>query len=146
MQMAVETQEATRRVNLVATTSPETLPQCAEFAWTAPLTSRQREQMQQEAQQVLRDEPECQRDGRSCIERLNYDWLSAAALLGQPEALGSLPPDWSVSDAWFYTPEWQAKEREADADFAAGRFTRYYSAEEFLVSFDERAAQHADIR
>ncbi|MBC7460704.1 MAG: hypothetical protein H7287_05020 [Thermoleophilia bacterium] len=26
-----------------------------------------------------------------------------------------------AADAWFYTPEWQAKERLADADIAAGR-------------------------
>ena len=26
-------------------------------------------------------------------------------------------------DAWFYSPEWQAKEREADADIAAGRLS-----------------------
>ena len=26
-------------------------------------------------------------------------------------------------DAWFYTPEWQAKEREADRDIAEGRLS-----------------------
>jgi antitoxin PrlF len=36
--------------------------------------------------------------------------------------------------AWFWTPEWQAKEREADQAKAEGRFTRYYSDEEFLAS------------
>ncbi len=37
---------------------------------------------------------------------------------------------------WFWTPQWQAKEREADEDLAAGRYTTYYSDEEFLASFD----------
>ena len=34
--------------------------------------------------------------------------------------------------AWFWTPEWQAKEAEADADRAAGRVTEYATDEEFL--------------
>jgi len=33
--------------------------------------------------------------------------------------------------AWFWTPGWQAKEREADEDLAAGHFTRYESDQEF---------------
>jgi hypothetical protein len=35
---------------------------------------------------------------------------------------------------WFWTAEWQAGEREADDDIAAGRVTRYESSEEFLDS------------
>lgn len=38
--------------------------------------------------------------------------------------------------AWFHTPEWQAKEAEADADKAAGRYTRYDNDESFLASLD----------
>ena len=38
--------------------------------------------------------------------------------------------------AWFWTPEWQAGEREADADLAAGRSTVYESDEEFLAHLD----------
>lgn len=40
----------------------------------------------------------------------------------------SIPMD----QAWFWTPEWQAGEREADADIAAGRGTIYLSTEEFI--------------
>ena len=40
-------------------------------------------------------------------------------------------PEHDPDQAWFWTPEWQAKEREADADLAAGRFTIYHSDEEF---------------
>ena len=29
----------------------------------------------------------------------------------------------AADQAWFWTEKWQAMEREADADFAAGRFT-----------------------
>jgi hypothetical protein len=35
---------------------------------------------------------------------------------------------------WFWTPEWQAKEREADADFAAGRVKTFKSAAKAIAS------------
>jgi hypothetical protein len=35
-------------------------------------------------------------------------------------------------DAWFWTESWQAGEREADANIAAGRTSGPYGAEEFL--------------
>jgi hypothetical protein len=37
-----------------------------------------------------------------------------------------------AKQAWFLTPEWQAGEREADADVAAGRVETFRSGEEFL--------------
>ncbi len=37
-----------------------------------------------------------------------------------------------ATQAWFWTPEWQAGEREADADLAAGRGDTFESGEEFL--------------
>ena len=40
--------------------------------------------------------------------------------------------------AWFWTEEWQAKEREADEDIAAGRVRTYNSAEEFIASLEAR--------
>lgn len=36
--------------------------------------------------------------------------------------------------AWFWTPQWQAKEAEADAEAAAGEGTVYHSDEEFLAA------------
>lgn len=38
--------------------------------------------------------------------------------------------------AWYWTPEWQAGEAEADADLAAGRSTKYDSETHFLASLD----------
>lgn len=38
---------------------------------------------------------------------------------------------------WFWTPEWQAKEREANEDIAAGRFKSFDTIEKFLESLDE---------
>lgn len=39
--------------------------------------------------------------------------------------------------AWFWTDEWQEKEREADEDFANGRFESYDSVDEFLASLND---------
>jgi hypothetical protein len=38
--------------------------------------------------------------------------------------------------AWFWTPEWQEGEREANAQLAAGQATIYNSDEEFLHHLD----------
>ena len=67
--------------------------------------------------------------------RLTHDDLIRAwvTLARQAAAGEAIDPD----QAWFWTPEWQAKEREADADLAAGRGTFYDSAEEFLADLDE---------
>ena len=40
------------------------------------------------------------------------------------------------SQSWFWTDEWQAGEREASEDIAAGRTRRLESDEEFLASLD----------
>jgi AbrB family looped-hinge helix DNA binding protein len=44
-----------------------------------------------------------------------------------------------ASQAWFWTPEWQAREREADADLAAGRVETFDSGEAFLDALDKLA-------
>ena len=36
-------------------------------------------------------------------------------------------------DAWFWSPEWQAKEREADADLAAGRISGPFTTAKELI-------------
>ena len=43
-----------------------------------------------------------------------------------------------ADQAWFWTPEWQAGEREASADIAAGRTQRHDSPEAFLSSLPEK--------
>jgi predicted transcriptional regulator len=37
---------------------------------------------------------------------------------------------------WFWTAEWQAAEREVEADLAAGRFETFDTMEEFLASLE----------
>ncbi len=52
----------------------------------------------------------------------------------------SVIPD---DQAWFWTPEWQAKEAEADREIAEGGGT-VTSAEEFVAALAERAGLSAD--
>jgi antitoxin PrlF len=44
----------------------------------------------------------------------------------------SVPAD----QAWFFTPEWQAGEREAEEQKARGEGDAYDTDEDFLASFD----------
>jgi len=46
--------------------------------------------------------------------------------------LHAIDPD----QAWFWTPEWQEGEREADAEIAAGNVERFDSGEEFLAAME----------
>ncbi len=39
-----------------------------------------------------------------------------------------------AEDAWFWTPEWQKGEREADADIKAGRVYRAKSVKDLIAS------------
>ncbi len=43
-----------------------------------------------------------------------------------------------ASQAWYWTPEWQAKEREADEDIAAGRVEYFDSDEAFIAALRAR--------
>lgn len=52
----------------------------------------------------------------------------------------SVIPD---DQAWFWTPEWQAKEAEADQEIADGGGT-VMSAEEFIAELADRAGLPAD--
>ena len=49
------------------------------------------------------------------------------------------------SQWWFWTPEWQAGEREADADYAAGRSTVHETGEEFLAALRRERSDSADV-
>lgn len=73
--------------------------------------------------------------------RLTHDDLIRALVASVRQ--GAKGEEIDPDQAWFWTPEWQAKEREADADLAAGRGTYFDSDEEFLRALDERA-KHAD--
>jgi len=51
---------------------------------------------------------------------------------GTIEVRGVLPVP--ADQAWFWTDRWQAMEREADADVAAGRVTRHDSVEDLIAA------------
>ena len=42
-----------------------------------------------------------------------------------------------ANQAWFWTEEWQAGEREVDANYAAGNFTRHETAEDFISALEQ---------
>jgi bifunctional DNA-binding transcriptional regulator/antitoxin component of YhaV-PrlF toxin-antitoxin module len=44
-----------------------------------------------------------------------------------------------ATQAWFWTPQWQQGEREADADLAAGRGETFNSGEDFLDALRARS-------
>jgi antitoxin PrlF len=51
-----------------------------------------------------------------------------------------------ATQAWFWTPQWQQGEREADADLAAGRTQTFNSGEDFLDALGARAKPAARRR
>ena len=51
-----------------------------------------------------------------------------------------------ATQAWFWTPQWQQGEREADADLAAGRVQTFNSGEDFLDALRARAKPAARRR
>lgn len=55
--------------------------------------------------------------------------------------VGRIDPE----QAWFWTPEWQEGEREADEQIARGEGTIYESDEAFLAALEARRKRHADV-
>jgi AbrB family looped-hinge helix DNA binding protein len=49
-----------------------------------------------------------------------------------------------AEQAWFWTKEWQAKEREADDNLAAGHVTTFDTAEDFVAHLDGIAGDRVD--
>jgi hypothetical protein len=66
------------------------------------------------------------------VDRLPDGAVEGAAIL-----LGEITDGRIDSEqAWFWTREWQAKEREADEDLAAGRVTTFESDDELLGALE----------
>ena len=51
-----------------------------------------------------------------------------------------------ATQAWFWTPEWQAGERQADADLAAGSLETFESGEAFVGALRKIAKPAAKRR
>jgi hypothetical protein len=67
-------------------------------------------------------------DLHQLVDRLPDGAVDGAAILLEEITNGRIDPE----QAWFWTREWQAKEREADEDLDAGRATTYKSDDELL--------------
>ena len=46
-----------------------------------------------------------------------------------------------ADQAWFWTPEWQAGEREADEDIRAGRVRTFHDIDEMFDAMDQEIAE-----
>jgi hypothetical protein len=68
------------------------------------------------------------------VDRLPEGAVDGAAIMLGEISAGRIDPE----QAWYWTREWQAKEREADEDRTAGRVSRYASDEDLLTALDER--------
>jgi hypothetical protein len=66
------------------------------------------------------------------VDRLPEGAVDGAALLLEEITDGRIDPE----QAWFWTREWQAKEREADDDLAAGRATAFENDGELLGALE----------
>ena len=55
-----------------------------------------------------------------------------------------MPTPIDASQTWFWTPEWQAGEREADEEIKAGKGEFFASGEEFLAALEADAKRLGD--
>jgi hypothetical protein len=70
--------------------------------------------------------------------RIEVDWPTNLPPGKVRITLEPIDPD----QAWFWTPEWQAAEREVDAEIAAGNYKDFATMDDFiadLMSDDEEA-------
>ena len=66
------------------------------------------------------------------IDESPEDTVEGTANLLERVIRREIDPD----QAWFWTREWQAGEREADADLAAGKYQRFQGDDAFLAHLD----------
>ena len=72
-------------------------------------------------------------DLHELVDRLPEQAVGGAAVLLGEMTDGKIDPE----QAWFWTREWQEREREADEDIAAGRGTTYESDDDFVAALEE---------
>jgi hypothetical protein len=73
-------------------------------------------------------------DLHQLVDRLPDKAVDGAAILLREVTDGQLDPE----QAWFWTREWQQREREAERDLAADQVARFESDDDFLAEVDER--------
>lgn len=74
------------------------------------------------------------------VDELPDGAVDGAGVLLRGIISGPIDPD----QAWFWTPEWQEGEREADADLAAGRANTFRSTDEFIAHLKSVAPQASE--
>jgi hypothetical protein len=60
-----------------------------------------------------------------------------AALVGYSVRMELTDEPHDPNQWWFWTEEWQAGEREAEAEIARGEVERFTTAEDFLASLEQ---------
>lgn len=71
-------------------------------------------------------------DLHQLVDRLPEGAVDGAAILLKEITDGRIDPE----QAWFWTREWQEKEREADEDLAAGRGTTYENDDDLIGALE----------
>lgn len=74
------------------------------------------------------------------VDELPDGAVDGAGVLLRGIISGPIDPD----QAWFWTPEWQEGEREADADLAGGRANTFRSTNEFIAHLKSVAPQASE--
>ncbi len=77
---------------------------------------------------------------RELRERMHLDAPGAQIeLIEREDGVIEMRPQVAVpvSQLWFWSPQWQAREREAEADITQGRTTRFEDAESLLEALPD---------
>jgi hypothetical protein len=67
-------------------------------------------------------------------EEFSATWGAASSGKGLPSLETPTGDEIKLGQEWFWSEEWQAAEREAEADLAAGRLEVFENDEDFLAS------------
>jgi hypothetical protein len=74
------------------------------------------------------------------VDELPDNAVEGAGVLLRGIIKGPLDPD----QAWFWTPEWQAGEREAEAELAEGSGVAYRSTDDFIAHLESVRPPESD--
>jgi antitoxin PrlF len=79
-------------------------------------------------------------DLHKLVDQLPDTAVEGAGVLLRGIIKGPIDPD----QAWFWTPEWQAGEHEADAEIAESSGTIFHSTEEFIEHLENVPPAESD--
>jgi hypothetical protein len=74
------------------------------------------------------------------VDELPETAVEGAGVLLRGIIKGPVDPD----QAWFWTPEWQSGEREADAEIAEGAGAVFHSTDEFIAHLESVPPAESD--